>query len=251
MVALIPARAGSQRVPHKNTRRLAGHPLLAYTLAAARQSGVFDEGVWVSSNDETALHIATDAGVHVMSCLAKPWLHTDRGRDIEWVRDALCVIRLTPARPDAFAILRPTSPFRTAETLQRAAAQFRRIGARGDSLRAMRRVREHPGKMWWRGAESGDRFSLDSVYPVCPHAHRDGTPWHSSPTQSLPAVYVQTSSLELAWTRVVDAGTIAGTCVWPFVCEGLDGFAIDTEADWAEAERIAAWRPDLLPRVDG
>lgn len=41
VVALIPARSGSKRVPDKNIRPLAGHPLIAYSICAARQSGVF------------------------------------------------------------------------------------------------------------------------------------------------------------------------------------------------------------------
>ncbi len=40
IVALIPARSGSKRVPHKNIRPLAGHPLIAYSISAAVNSGV-------------------------------------------------------------------------------------------------------------------------------------------------------------------------------------------------------------------
>jgi N-acylneuraminate cytidylyltransferase len=42
IVALIPARSGSERLCGKNIRILAGHPLFAYTIAAARESGIFD-----------------------------------------------------------------------------------------------------------------------------------------------------------------------------------------------------------------
>ena len=41
-VALVPARAGSERVAGKNVRELAEHPLLAYSIAAAQESGAFD-----------------------------------------------------------------------------------------------------------------------------------------------------------------------------------------------------------------
>ena len=57
-VALIPARAGSKRCQGKNTRMLAGHPLLAYTIQAALDSGIFDRGVWVSSDSLETLDIA-------------------------------------------------------------------------------------------------------------------------------------------------------------------------------------------------
>src|SRR5438093_12621695 len=55
--ALVPARAGSKRVPAKNIRPLAGHPLLAYTIAAARESGIF-AGVIVSTDSPEIAEIA-------------------------------------------------------------------------------------------------------------------------------------------------------------------------------------------------
>ena len=63
-VALVPARAGSTRVPGKNVRPLAGHPLIAYTLAAAHQSGLF-EAVVVSTDSEEIAAVARDYGGEV------------------------------------------------------------------------------------------------------------------------------------------------------------------------------------------
>ena len=51
IVALIPARAGSKRVPDKNIRPLAGHPVIAYTIAAALGSRIFKD-VIVSTDSE-------------------------------------------------------------------------------------------------------------------------------------------------------------------------------------------------------
>ena len=48
-VALIPARSGSKRVVGKNVRPLAGHPLLAYTVSAARESGVFADVITLTA----------------------------------------------------------------------------------------------------------------------------------------------------------------------------------------------------------
>ena len=51
IVALIPARSGSKRVPDKNIRPLAGHPVIAYTIAAAQGSGIFKD-IIVSTDSE-------------------------------------------------------------------------------------------------------------------------------------------------------------------------------------------------------
>ena len=76
--------------------------------------------------------------------------------------------------------------------------------------------------------------------PVITATHSDGTPWHSSPTQSLPTYYVQNASLELAWTRVLaQTQTISGYRIAPFLTDAREGFDINTEADFDEAERLS------------
>ena len=63
-VALIPARQGSKRVPGKNVRPLGGHPVIAYTIAPALESGVF-ESVIVSTDSEETAAIARHYGAEV------------------------------------------------------------------------------------------------------------------------------------------------------------------------------------------
>ena len=143
--ALIPARSGSKRIQGKNIRPLHGHPLLAYTVAAALESGIFAR-VLVSTESEEIAEIARHYGAEV-PFLRSQALAGDLSPDIDWVRDLL--VRLQAEGPicDCFSLLRPTSPFRQAATIRRAWAQF--LAAAGvDSLRAVERCKQHPGKMW-------------------------------------------------------------------------------------------------------
>jgi CMP-N,N'-diacetyllegionaminic acid synthase len=111
-VALVPARAGSQRVPGKNIRELAGHPLLAYSIAAARESAVFD-AVLVSTDSEEIAEIARRYGAEVPG-LRPAGLATATSPDVEWVTHVMA------GHTEAiFGILRPTSPFRGAATIRR------------------------------------------------------------------------------------------------------------------------------------
>ena len=64
IVGLIPARAGSKRVQDKNIRPLAGHPLIAYTIAAALESNVFSD-VIVSTDSEKYAEMARYYGAEV------------------------------------------------------------------------------------------------------------------------------------------------------------------------------------------
>ncbi len=226
IVALIPARAGSKRVPGKNMRLLGGKPLIAYTAEAAIQSGIFAD-IWVVTDDIGMAALALWPAYQAVRILARSdQSATDDAPDILWVREALA-----HSRPpvDAFAILRPTSPFRTADDIRHAWQEFQ-LAQPCDSLRAVQPVTEHPGKMW-------AMLTDGSMRPLWDWAIGE-TPYHSRPTQTLPRYYVQNAGLEIAWTRVVrETGTISGMRIVPFVCPLLD---INTEADWQEAERILA-----------
>ncbi|WP_029214908.1 acylneuraminate cytidylyltransferase family protein [Kallotenue papyrolyticum] len=237
IVALIPARAGSKRVQGKNIRPLAGHPLLAYTIAAAVDSGVF-AAVIVSTDSEQIAEIATYYGAEV------PFLRPveyagDTSPDIEWVDYTLRRLANEGRRFDCFSILRPTSPFRAPETIRRAWHQFLATPAI-DSLRAVEKCKQHPGKMW---VLNGDRMVPLLLNPR-------GTPWHSTPYQALPEVYVQNASLEIAWSRVVfEQRTIAGELLTPFITYGYEGFDINDSLDWVLAEELLRRGEATLPHV--
>ena len=78
------------------------------------------------------------------------------------------------------------------------------------------------------------------MFPLLPF-ETNQTPWHSTPYQALPPVYVQNASLEIAWTRVVlEKRTIAGDVIVPFITEAYEGFDINDPTDWLIAERLIA-----------
>src|SRR5512132_505936 len=106
VVALIPARQGSKRVPGKNIRLLNGHPMLAYTIAPAVESGVFDAVIVSTDSDETAA-IARHYGAEVPFLRPAPFA-TDTSPDIEWVHYTLRELNAGGRRWDAFSLLRPT-----------------------------------------------------------------------------------------------------------------------------------------------
>ena len=238
VVALIPARAGSKRVPNKNVRLLAGHPLIAYSIRAAIDSGVYAKVICATDSAEYA-DIACYYGAEVPA-LRPLEFSGDQSPDIEWVTWILDLLADRGGSFDAFSILRPTSPFRRAKTIRRAWDRFLANNT-ADSLRAVEKCAQHPGKMWViRG---------HLMLPLMPFTH-EGTPRHSSQYAALPEIYVQNASLEIAWTKVVrDNRSIAGEIVIPFVSEGMDGFDINQEEDWRLAEQYLQNGTAELPPV--
>lgn len=222
IVGLIPARSGSKRVPNKNVRDFNGHPLMAYTICAALQSGVFDK-VLVSTDSVQYADIARSYGADVL--MRPESMATDTSPDIEWVAHALGRL------PDyeLFSILRPTSPFRQPETIRRGVALFQNA-MNADSLRAVAPCGEHPGKMW---TIVGTQLQPLLLQPK--------QPFHSSQKSTLPKVYTQTSGLEVAWSKTVfEKGSIAGEVIVPFIMEGAEAHDLNTPEDWV----IAQWYLD-------
>jgi CMP-N,N'-diacetyllegionaminic acid synthase len=237
-VALIPARQGSKRLPGKNVRVVNGHPMLAYTIAPALESGVFD-AVIVSTDSEEVAAVARHYGAEVPFLRPREFAG-DTSPDIEWLEYTLNELQRRGRTWDCFSLLRPTSPFRTVDTIRRAWTLFTSQDG-VDSLRAVEKCAQHPGKMW---VVRGQR-----MLPLLPFGTGE-QPWHSTPYQALPPVYVQNASLEIAWTRVVfERRTIAGDVLVPFVTEGYEGFDINDPTDWMVAERLLADGLARLPHV--
>ncbi len=237
-VALIPARSGSKRVLDKNIRLLAGHPVMAYTIAAATQSGIFS-AVVVSTDSEHYAAVARYYGAEI-PFLRPVEMAGDLSPDIEWVEYTLKRLRDVGREYGCFSILRPTSPFRLPETIQRAWKEF--LAEDGvDSLRAVEKCKQHPGKMW---AVRGKRMT--PLLPLSPAEQ----PWHSSQYQTLPEVYAQNASLEIAWTRVVfDGRTISGQVLMPFFTQDYEGFDVNLPYDWRLAGELISTGQASLPTV--
>jgi len=193
----------------------------------------------VSTESAETAHIGLHYGAEV-PFLRPTEFAGDLSPDIDWVRHALELLRDAGRSFDAFSILRPTSPFRGAATIRRAWTQFQ--GEKGvDSIRAVERCRQHPGKMWV--IENGVMRPLLSGGPSNP-------PWHSMSYQALPPVYVQNASLEMAWARVpFEHGTISGATVAPFFTEGFEGVDLNNAHDWWYAEQLVASGDAALPVI--
>jgi CMP-N,N'-diacetyllegionaminic acid synthase len=235
-VALIPARAGSERVRDKNIRPLAGHPLLAYAIATARQAGVFDRVVCSTDSGKIA-EVAQRYGADV-PFLRPADLATSTSPDIGWITHAL---EHLDDHYDLFAIVRATNPFRGPDVLRRGFEQLL-VTPEADSIRAVELVKQHPGKMWVLEGRT--------MRPLLDQSHLD-VAWHAGQYPALPPIYVQNSALEIAWTRVVSqTGTREGKVVAPYLTEGHEGFNIDDEEDWERARRLLDSGDVSLPDVE-
>lgn len=225
ILGLIPARAGSVGVPGKNIRPLAGRPLIAYTVEAARASGI--DRVVVSTDSEDIAAIAVAAGAE-RPFLRPPELATGTALAAGVVRHALDHFRTHEGwTPDAVFYLQPTSPFRTATDIDRAVAMLT-ASPSSDSVCSVAPVRDHPAFAW---VERDGRMAR--AFPDVRRPER---------RQDLSPVFAENNAIMLSRTAYLlgdsrdDLSVINIDNFVPFYIDGLLAVDIDTETDFGFAD---------------
>lgn len=128
-IAIITARGGSKRIPRKNIKDFLGRPILSYSIEAALKSGLFDE-VMVSTDDEEIADIAKKYGASV------PFMRSEKtANDFASTDDVLMEV-LTEYKKlgkefETFACIYPTAPFVTAEKLKSGYNKLKESGCIG------------------------------------------------------------------------------------------------------------------------
>jgi CMP-N,N'-diacetyllegionaminic acid synthase len=227
VLGLVPARGGSKGVPGKNTRMLAGRPLLEYTSRAAFDSAVLDR-VILSTDSEAIAECGRRLGLEV------PFMRpTDLARDdtpmLSVIEHALDELQRGGWDPDIVVLLQPTSPLRTPAHIRSAVELLRSSGA--DSVVTVTALPLHLSPDYVMRIEDGrlrpflaDGLRVSRRQDARPAYSRDGT------------VYAFRTA------TVRSSGTIYGDDCRPLVIDAAESLSIDTAADWVAAEHALAGR---------
>ena len=116
VLAIIPARGGSKRIPRKNIREFCGKPIICYSIEAALQSGVFDE-VMVSTDEEEIAEIARKSGASV-PFFRSPESANDHATISDVIREVLENYKARGREFDAYAVIYATAPMIRPEYLR-------------------------------------------------------------------------------------------------------------------------------------
>lgn len=221
-LAVIPARGGSRRLPRKNIRPLRGKPLIAYTIAAARQSGLFDRIV-VSTDDPEVAQIAQDQGADV------PFLRPQTLADDHTPVSAATADALARLDPDARLFrfvcqLLPTCPLRPAAAIVASHRQFARLTAPAQ-ISVVRYGWQNP---WW-ALRLGQDQTLEPLFAE----------QLTRRSQDLPALFCPSGAVWWGRAEVLrSTATFHGEGRTGWEIPWQQGLDIDTEDDWALAEAL-------------
>lgn len=209
--------------------------MIAYSLMTAKASGIFNKIMVASDSDE----ICSIASYYGADEIFKR--NTDDASstslDIDWLSN---LYKSGKIQESYFAIIRPTSPLRSVELIKDCVTNF--LLNDYDSLRTVKLVSEHPGKMW----------RIDKSQELFPYLKQDfNTPAsHAKQYQSLETLYVQTSVFEIAKTSVIpDTNSREGNSILGYITRGVDSLSIDTLDDLNYLNYICSISPELLYKI--
>ncbi len=229
VLAIIPARGGSKSIPRKNIRLLAGHPLIAYSIAAGLFARMVTR-VIVSTDDYEIAEIARRYGAEIP--FLRPAEHSqDATPDLPVFQHALhWLAENEDYRPEIVVQLRPTSPFRRVAHIDGAVTRLLENPA-ADAVRTVCIPFQNPFKMW-RIAEDGFMrpIGIELGVPDEPY---------NQPRQALPQVYWQTGYVDAARASVIlEKNSMTGERILPLVIDPSEWIDIDSPDDWRRAERL-------------
>ncbi|KYP11482.1 MAG: cytidylyltransferase [Limnobacter sp. CACIAM 66H1] len=227
ILALIPARGGSKRLPNKNLLPLGGKPLITWSIETAKDIPEIVD-ILVSTDCEKIASVAKTAGACV------PWLRpshlaTDTASSIDVCMHGLDWYLENREKVDGLLLLQPTSPFRTRETIKKAMKIFSKYP--NSAVVSFSAAESHP---YWcfRPTEGkmipflSDAFSLETR------------------SQDLPEAYVINGSLYLSSPDYLKTHlSFFGADVKPiFIDNRTESIDIDTQWDFFIATSVLSSR---------
>ncbi len=226
VLAIIPARGGSKGIPRKNIRPFAGHPLIAYSIAAARQANTVTR-VILTTDDEEIAAVGRQYGAET-PFLRPAELAEDTTLDLPVFQHALTWLAENENyRPELVIQLRPTSPVRPVGLVDEA-VRLLQAHPEADSVRGVVPAGQNPHKMWKIDSQSGQMHNLLDVPGI--------EEPYNAPRQALPPVFWQTGHIDVIRPQVILGGLMSGRVILPVQIEPRYTVDIDGPFDWLRAE---------------
>lgn len=230
ILALIPARGGSKSIPHKNIKLLAGHPLIAYSIAAALQSRLVTRTI-VSTDDDEIACTAQCYGAEAPFLRPEEFARDDTAdlpvftHALRWLKDK------EGYQPEVVVQLRPTSPLRPSDCVDQA-IQIMLDHPEADSVRGVIPSGQNPYKMW----------HVDEQGRMTPLLKLPGNAEpYNAPRQNLPQTYWQTGHIDaIRLSTILSKNSLTGEIIYPLYIDPRYAIDIDNLRDWQRAEWIIA-----------
>jgi CMP-N-acetylneuraminic acid synthetase len=225
VLALVPARGGSKGIPGKNIRPLAGRTLLEYVARAAADSQVVDRVV-LSTDDPLIADEGRRLGMEVPFLRPAP-LAADDTPMLPVIEHAVEALEREGWSPEIVVLMQPTSPLRRGAHVRASVEALRTSGA--DSVVTVVELPRHLSPDYVMRIEGG------ALVPFLPGGAR------VTRRQDARPAYVRDGTVYAFWRRTLrETGSLYGRTCRPLIVPQQESLTLDTQEDWAEAERRLA-----------
>ena len=201
IAALIPARGGSKGVPRKNIKKIAGHPLLAYSIAACEKSKYIDK-IFVSTDDEEIARISKEYGA-IVPFIRPSEYATDSATDYDVLKHFFQNIDV-----DDLAYIRPTTPLRDPAHLDEAVERYFEKRGALTAVRSAHEMPESPYKLFKIEGEYFQSFFED---------FKGIKNYTNLPRQRFPKAYQPNGYVDIVKRGVVESGASFGEKIFPYI----------------------------------
>ncbi len=236
ILAVIPARSGSKGVPNKNIRKLKGHSLLDWSISACRKSKFIND-IFVSTDSYEYQKISIMLGAFAPFLRPKE-LAADTSTDYEMVIHLLDWLSKYKSMPDLLVHIRPTTPLRDPEIIDKAINNFMKSENK-TALRSVHIMSESSFKTF-KISESGNLMPIFSEKPELDIAN--------NPRQMFPDTYVANGYVDvLSPDFILKSGSIHGNRVMPF--KTPCSVEVDCENDFLYLNYLVEKDPNILKKL--
>ncbi len=245
IIALIPARGGSKSIPKKNIIDIGGHPLIAYSIAAAKLSKYISR-VIVSTDSEEIAEIAKKYGAEVPFLRPKKFA-TDNAKDIGLIKHSIGWFKRNENFcPDYLVFLRPTTPLRNIEVVDKAISEIIK-DKKATALRSGHLFESSAYKLFKKEGGYAEFFGKEDF--------KSGIEYQDFPRQKLPGTYKTNGYVDVILPKTIEkTGMLHGRKIRAFITSEVAD--IDSLRDLDFAKQILRYKEyssltNLLKRLKG
>ncbi len=212
VISIIPARSGSKGIPNKNLQQVGGKSLLEWSIRASLKTRGINRTIVSTDSKEYAI-LATEMGAEV-PFLRPSELAKDSSPDLDFIRHAIVRLGEMGARPDLIVHLRPTTPFRDPQVIERAINEFASSIKEYSALRSVHEMSESAYKM----LEINNDGQLVQIF-----THSRDIEQSNKARQTFPATYSPNGYVDVLSTDFIEIeNKIHGNRVKAFITDRVE-----------------------------
>jgi CMP-N,N'-diacetyllegionaminic acid synthase len=221
ILCIIPARSGSKGIKNKNIMDFNGKPLLAWSIEQAQKCN-YKMKIIVSTDSQEYADIAIKYGAEV-PFLRPSEISRDLATDFEFINHCVNWLKTNENYTcDIILQLRPTSPTRNVEDINKALKLFIKNKEKFDSLRSVIPFEKSPFKMY--------SLNDNKLIPLFNEVNGIKEPYNQ-PRQILPQCYLHNGYIDILNTTILSENTISGKNILPFIMDDNNNLDIDHVTD--------------------